>query len=380
MGTVWLAEDEALKRPVAMKIIASELGALPKARARFLREAQLAARISSAHVVQIYDHGVSDSGQPYIAMEYLVGESLRDRLDRGPLTVGEAARMVSHVCRGLARAHEAGLIHRDLKPDNVFVAREGDEEVVKVLDFGVAKAQDALGDSDVDPTRTGALVGTPYYMSPEQAQGLKTIDHRTDLWSMGVLVYECLTGQRPFTAQALGPLIGKILVAPVVPPSAAAPAARLPPQLDAWMARALTRDPEARFTSAKELAEAFLIATGSAASMDRDASTLPPFGSQPAMLDTAAYGALPVAAEVADSKRGALEQTVALAPQAAPLPPISAAAVRTHDDASTVRMTPDALPEGDRPHGTSSSRLPWILVGILATVVIVLAGLLVMRR
>src|SRR5579863_3940097 len=160
MGSVWLAEHTTLKTELAVKLIDSELGKLPQPRARFLREAQLAARIKSAHVVQVYDHGVTGDGQPYIAMERLLGESLRDRLlERDRLSRAETAQIVSHVCRALARAHEAGLVHRDLKPENIFMAREAEGEIVKVLDFGVAKATDALSDSSIDPTRTGALLG-----------------------------------------------------------------------------------------------------------------------------------------------------------------------------------------------------------------------------
>lgn len=274
MGSVWLAEHTTLKTAVAVKLIHSEIGKLPQPRARFLREAQLAARIKSAHVVQVYDHGVTSDGQPYIAMERLVGESLRDRLlERTTLSRAETARIVSHVCRALTRAHEAGLVHRDLKPENIFLSpeAEGEGEIAKVLDFGVAKATDALGDSGVDPTRTGALLGTPFYMSPEQAQGLKTLDHRTDLWAMGVVVFECLTGVRPFSADALGALIAHILIGPIPSPSLAAPGQSR--EIDAWMARALVRDPAARFQSAKELAEAFMIAAGTTDSHGHDQST-----------------------------------------------------------------------------------------------------------
>jgi serine/threonine-protein kinase len=271
MGSVWLAEHTTLKNEIAIKLIDSELGTMPQMRARFLREAQLAARIKSAHVVQVHDYGVSGDGQPYIAMEYLVGMSLRERLEkRGRLTGLETARVVSHVCRALSRAHETGLVHRDLKPENIFIAQEGEDELVKVLDFGVAKAADALSDSGIDPTRTGALLGTPFYMSPEQAQGLKTVDHRTDLWAMGVVVFECLTGGRPFAAAALGPLIRKILVDPIPAPSSLAPEATR--EIDAWMTRALARDPAGRFASARELSEAFMIATGATDSLGRDRS------------------------------------------------------------------------------------------------------------
>jgi serine/threonine-protein kinase len=275
MGTVWLAEHLSLHTPVAIKLIDSEAAKNPLARSRFDREAQLAARIRSAHVVKVLDHGMTDDGLPYIAMECLAGESLRERLTaRGRLTPAETAKVVSHVCRALARSHEAGLVHRDLKPENIFVAREDDDEIVKILDFGVAKATDLLSMAGIDPTRTGTLLGTPYYMSPEQAQGLKSVDFRSDLWSLGVVVYECLTAKRPFTAPALGVLIAKILGAPPATLAEAAPDANIPPDVELWMRKALARDPAARFASAKELSEAFMVAAGTLDTMDRGGQAL----------------------------------------------------------------------------------------------------------
>ena len=273
MGTVWLAQHLSLHTPVAIKLIDSEAAKNPLARSRFDREAQLAARIRSAHVVKILDHGVTDDGLPYIAMECLAGESLRERLSaRGRLTPAETAKVVSHVCRALARAHDAGLVHRDLKPENIFVAQEDDAEIVKILDFGVAKTTDMLSATGMDPTRTGALLGTPYYMSPEQAQGLKSVDFRSDLWSVGVVVYECLTAKRPFTAPALGPLIARILGAPAPTLAQAAPESNIAPEIEAWMRKALARDPGARFASARELSEAFMVAAGTMDTMDRGGS------------------------------------------------------------------------------------------------------------
>jgi serine/threonine-protein kinase len=262
MGAVFLAYSEALQKPVAIKLMLAQPGHTQGNLARFLREARLVAMIPNRHVVQVHDYGMIDD-QPYIAMEYLVGCTLRDRLtERGRLTCEETARIVSQVCVALGRAHEAGLVHRDLKPENIFVAREGDEETVKVLDFGVAKATDALSDTTVDPTRTGALLGTPFYMSPEQAQGLKTVDFRTDLWAMGVVVFECLTGVRPFPAESFAPLVPQILFARIPSPSRVAPDAHLLPAIDGFVARALSRNPGERFASAQELAASFQAAVG----------------------------------------------------------------------------------------------------------------------
>jgi RNA polymerase sigma factor (sigma-70 family) len=258
-GEVWLGHDGSLNREVAIKLIDPKFAENAEVRARFLREAQLAARISSAHVVQIFDHGLSSEGRPFMAMEYLVGRSLRDRLaEDGSLSLHETMRLLSPLCLALAAAHEAGLVHRDLKPENVFLvaSAEGQAEGVKILDFGVAKAI-GLSDSPSVGTATGDLLGTPSYMSPEQALGAKSVDHRTDIWALGVIVFECLTGVRPFEAPTLGSLVAKILTGPIPVPSRAAPEAALAPEIDAWTACALARDPSERFASAADLAASF---------------------------------------------------------------------------------------------------------------------------
>ena len=211
-----------------------------------------AASLRSAHVVQVFDYGV-DEGDPYLAMELLEGESLADRLLRvRRLSYVETTRFLTHAARALARAHEAGIVHRDLKPDNVFLVRNDDQEVAKVLDFGIAKHGVALG-SGKGPTRTGNILGTPAYMSPEQAQGTKAVDGRSDLWALGVIAYECVVGHVPFESQALGDLLLKICVHPIPVPSEHG---AVPPGFDAWFARACCRDVDARFQTAKELAEA----------------------------------------------------------------------------------------------------------------------------
>ena len=192
---------------MAVKLVAGRAAESPEALARFLQEAQSAAALRSPHVVQIMDYGVHQ-GTPFIAMELLEGESLADRLRRaGRLSPAETLRVVTHVARAIARAHEAGVVHRDLKPDNIFLVFNADEEIAKVLDFGIAKVQEPSGDSVTPATQTGAVMGTPHYMSPEQARGNRAVDHRSDLWSLGVICYECMTGRRPFESTVLGDLL-----------------------------------------------------------------------------------------------------------------------------------------------------------------------------
>jgi serine/threonine protein kinase len=263
MGEVWRAEHTTLGAHVAVKLIDVELlgpgnHSNSEAVQRFFREAKAAAALRSPHVVQILDHGY-DGTLPYMAMEMLEGETLEDRVDRlhvlPPLMT---AMVITHVARAIGKAHEAGIVHRDLKPGNVFMVKNDDDEIAKVLDFGIAKATGgALGADGGLATRTGSVVGTPCYMSPEQALGNKTIDHRADLWSLGVIAFECICGVRPFDSEALGDLIVQICARPLPVPSSivAASGVPLPEGFDAWFAKACARDPNERFQSARELAE-----------------------------------------------------------------------------------------------------------------------------
>lgn len=257
MGAVWLAHDLALDSSCALKLIDEEKSQSGEVRLRFEREARAAAQLRGAHVVDVFDHGEWNNVL-YIAMEYLEGEDLGARLDRvGPLEPEAAYRIVAHVARALARAHAHGIVHRDLKPENIFLV-EGDEgEIAKVLDFGIAK-HDAYSLQD-KATRTGSFLGTPYYVSPEQARG-KSTDHRSDLWSLGIIAFQCLTGRPPFESDALGELMGLILYEDLPRPTLRN--ANLPLAIDAWWERAAARDREQRFQTAKELADSLGIALG----------------------------------------------------------------------------------------------------------------------
>jgi serine/threonine protein kinase len=256
MGTVWRAHHQALDIPCAVKLIRAGADEMFDLRARFAREAKAAAALRSPHVVTILDHGEWE-GTPYIAMELLEGEDLARRLKREKrLSAEEIVSIVTQVARALSKAHGVGLVHRDMKPANIFLAKDDEREITKVLDFGIAKTNTlSVGDAS---TKTGSLLGTPFYMSPEQAQGTRQIDHLADLWSLAVVVFQALVGRLPFQSTALGDLLMQIMTHPLPVPTECAE--DVPPAFDAWWARAASRDATARFQTARELAEALTIA------------------------------------------------------------------------------------------------------------------------
>lgn len=253
MGCVWRAEHLGWEAPVAVKLMNRDVTDQPEARARFEREVRLAAGLRSPHVVQVLDHGIDEATRtPFIAMELLEGESLQQRLRRlERLSPGETFGVVTQLVRALSRAHAAGIVHRDLKPDNVFLVRNDEESIVKILDFGVAKG--LVPSLAGGLTRPGSVLGTPFYMSPEQLRGSREIDHRADLWSLSAIVCECLTGRRPFEAEDFAQLALLLLGNSGRPlPSALGP---VPPGFDAWFLRATHPDIAQRFQSARELGQ-----------------------------------------------------------------------------------------------------------------------------
>jgi serine/threonine protein kinase len=292
MGCVWVARHLQLDTEVAIKFMTPQFAASADARARFEREARASAQLKLQNAVQVHDYGVEDES-PFLVMELLEGEDLEARLRRERrLTIAATLAILDPVCRALRRAHEVGLVHRDLKPGNIFIARQGGDEVVKILDFGIAK--DTGASFGGAATRTGAMLGSPQYMSPEQVRSSNRVDLRSDLWSLGVIAFRCLTGQLPFPSDEVGEVLVDVCTAPIPRPSQVAP--DLGPEVDRFFERALVRDLGQRFQSAGELIEAFAATAGvrlpiSAVGV---APSLPAAQAAPALpLSPAPIGALP---------------------------------------------------------------------------------------
>jgi serine/threonine-protein kinase len=253
MGSVYEVEHTLTKHRRALKLLSDEMAAIPIIVTRFLREASAAGHIGNPHVVETFDAGVLEGGQPYIIMELLQGNTLADYIaERGSLGVAETCELLIQACDGVAAAHAAGIIHRDLKPENLFLV-EGDKPFVKILDFGISK---------FDPERTGAsgmtvdgaTMGTPYYMPPEQARGEKNLDAQADVYALGVVLYECLCGAKPFVAETLPHLAILIAEGRYEPASVRRPG--LETQCDAVIGRAMMADRAQRYKSIDELKSA----------------------------------------------------------------------------------------------------------------------------
>ncbi len=263
MGTVWAAFHRTLGQRVAIKLISPEHVGSPEARRRFSVEAKSAARLRSRHVVQVQDDGETPGGTPYIVMEYLEGETLEQRLAHSaPLPLPEAVRIASHVGRALARAHAQGVVHRDLKSGNIFIAQSDDDDhgwIAKVLDFGVAKFAEMR---DASTTKTGTIVGTPLFMSPEQVRGAAHVDHRADLYSLGIVFFHMVTGRFAFNGPSYSDVLVAICTEPLPDIRELAPG--LPEPLRVWFRRSCARAPEDRFQSADEMVEALQEAAGPA--------------------------------------------------------------------------------------------------------------------
>ena len=256
MGAVYTAVHGLLGRRAAVKVLRDDLSRDQASVQRFFNEARALTAIKHPSIVEIYDFGFAPDGAAFIVMELMEGESLAARLRRvGRLPVASALVVARQVATALAAAHRAGIVHRDLKPDNAFLVADPEVaggERVKLLDFGVAKL--AIGPASAARTSTGAIVGTPHYMSPEQCEGSRAVDHRSDLYSLGVMLFEMLTGRLPFVGEGVGGIIGAHLF--VEPPAVRSLAPEVPPEVEAFVAQLLAKTPDARPQTADEVVTA----------------------------------------------------------------------------------------------------------------------------
>jgi len=372
MGAVYLAEHPGIGRRVAVKVLRADMDHDPQLLTRFLNEARAANAIRHPNIIEVLDSGTTEKGSSYLVMELLEGESLSARIRRlGRLDERNAVEIAMQTALGLGAAHAKGIIHRDLKPDNLFLIPEPTDvsrERVKILDFGIAKLHRLAGDSL--KTRTGTLMGTPIYMSPEECLGTKEVEHRSDVYSLGIILYEMLAGRPPFLSEGFGELLSMHLQEP--PPALRQFVPQLSPGTEQTVMRMLAKKPDDRFQSMAEvraaLAAAAKLPVG--VSPEHRLGSTDPLGSAPT------YHAVPGGAEVPSPRTltpgvamhpgsagttikvarrtwvpigigaaviaGAVSAVVALRPSPAPPPPVTRPAPQTPQTTAPSRAEPPA--------------------------------------
>jgi serine/threonine protein kinase len=348
MGAVYEIEHELTKHRRALKMLHAQFRAYPNVIARFLREASAAGRIGNPHIIETFDAGELESGEPYLVMEYLEGETLSDRLGRsGRLGLEELVELVVQACEGIQAAHERGIVHRDLKPENLYIVTRNAKPFVKILDFGVSKFDSELTGA-LGVTKEGSTIGTPFYMPPEQIRGEKDIDARADVYALGVILYECISGKRPFEADTLPHL------AVLIHEGKATPLEELRPDLPRGfielVARAMASQRAERFASARELSQALVPFGGPAldATVEHEARG-PSFVVRPAAppVRSATAASVPGASvSVADTppRRGRVVPLVAGALAIAGVAAVVVAKMSSHPDAKELPTVANVSP------------------------------------
>lgn len=255
MGAVYAGLHLHIDSRVAIKVLLPEVTQSAEGAARFEREVRATGRIGNEHILRVYDVGTLPDGSRYMVSELLEGETMAQRLKHGAMSARAAAELTVQLLDGLAAAHAVGIVHRDLKPDNIFLLpqKRGQQDFLKIIDFGVSKFQ-TEDPQAMSMTTTGAVIGTPYYLSPEQARGQKDIDARSDLYTVGVIMYQAVAGQVPVRADSFNELLFKIALQPAPPLTHDVPG--VDPGFSALTAKAMAKEREARFQSANELREA----------------------------------------------------------------------------------------------------------------------------
>jgi serine/threonine-protein kinase len=257
MGAVYEAKHTVIGKRVAVKVLLEKFHTKTDFVARLLQEARLASSIGHQNIVDVTDFGMTDDGRSFVVMEFLDGESLAQLVMReAPLPIERCLRIARQVASALGAAHAKGIYHRDVKPENVYLVRRGDADFVKVVDFGISKAVKQGGEDAAEQyrlTHTGLLLGTPLYMSPEQARGEEDLDHRVDIWALGVMLYECLTGEVPFRANNYLGIISQVLTHEAPPPSRLRPELGIPDAVEAVVMRAMDKDRNHRYQLMSDL-------------------------------------------------------------------------------------------------------------------------------
>jgi serine/threonine-protein kinase len=257
MGAVYEGKHTVIGKRIAVKVLLEKFHAKSDFVARLLQEARLASSIGHENIVDVTDFGTTDDGRSFVIMEFLDGEALAQLVMRdAPLPVERSLRIARQVASALGAAHAKGIYHRDVKPENVYLVRRGDADFVKVVDFGISKAVKQGGDEGGESyrlTHTGLLLGTPLYMSPEQARGDENLDHRVDIWALGVLLYECLTGEVPFRANNYLGIISQVLTHDAAPPSRLRPELGIPSAVEAVVMRAMEKNRDRRYQEMADL-------------------------------------------------------------------------------------------------------------------------------
>jgi serine/threonine-protein kinase len=363
MGSVWLAEHTILGRRAAVKLLHSTFSNNADVVTRFFNEARSATQISDPGIVQIFDFGHSTEGHAYIAMELLDGEALDERLHRlGRLRVQEAVRIMRQVASSLGAAHARGIVHRDLKPENIFLVRDPEVpggERAKILDFGIAKL---LGDQPGQlKTQTNAVMGTPVYMSPEQCRGSGGVDARSDVYSLGCMLFTLIAGTPPFNGEGPGDLLVAHLTKPAPRVTSIAPHA--PINVDVLIARCMEKDPAARFQNATELASALGTLLSSVSDSDASARAASPQAATAILPSTTTLGAAasqPTGAGTLPSRSGNKVILAALAGLVIVGAVIAVIALRRGENPTeaTYDTASMAKPEGDRPAPAPPSQPP----------------------
>jgi serine/threonine-protein kinase len=257
MGAVYEAKHTVIGKRVAVKVLLEKFLAKSDFVARLLQEARLASSIGHEHIVDVTDFGTTSDGRSFVVMEFLDGESLAELAMReAPLPIDRSLGIARQVASALGAAHAKGIFHRDVKPENIYLVKRGDADFVKVVDFGISKAVKPGGDEGGEGyrlTHTGLLLGTPLYMSPEQARGEEDLDHRVDIWALGVLLYECLTGEVPFRANNYLGIISQVLTHEPTPPSKLRPELGIADAVETVVMRAMEKDRSRRYQTMGEL-------------------------------------------------------------------------------------------------------------------------------